>query len=219
MPAVLPVAGVVAGFGAGYASGAFQHLLYRQTAFRDQPARGRHARLIRIGLGLACAIAVALALRPDHYDAGPALLTAAFAIALLVLASTDFERRLLPNRLLYPAFAAAVALYWAWPDRDPASVALGVAFAAAVGVALFGLGFLAGGPVGGLGIGDIKLMLLIGALCGWPATMSALFLGVILGGLPALYLIVRGRGRSYFSYGPYLVLGALAVLLFPGRFV
>lgn len=219
MSAILPIVGAFAGLGAGYFAGAKQHLLYRQPAFREQPATGRSALVIRVALGLAAALAVALAFRPDHYNFGPALLTAAFSVALLVLASTDLERRLLPNRLMYPVMVAAVAVCWAWPDRTVTDIALGAGAAAAAGAAIFALGVLLGGPIGGIGLGDIKLIVLVGMLVGWPAVLSALLLGVLLGGVPALILVARRRGRSYFSYGPYLIAGALVVLLFPSPFV
>lgn len=211
-------AGGVGAFSAGWLAAARQHWLYRQEAYRRAPAEGRKGVALRLGVALASAIVAALALRPNHYDPGPALLTAAFGIVLCVLASTDLERRILPNRLVYPALAAALVLGWAWPDRSYAEVLAGGAVALAAAGAVFALGLLAGGA-GGLGLGDVKLAALIGLLTGWPAAGTALLLGILLAGVPALALILRGRGKSYFSYGPYLVLGGLAVLLFPGPFV
>lgn len=219
MDMLLAGAGGVGAFGAGWFAGAWQHLLYRQAQYRSDRAGGRKALVIRVTLGLSSALAALIALRPGHYAVGPALLTAAFAVALLVLASTDFERRLIPNRLLYPALLGALAFSWAWPDRDVVAILQGTAFAAAAGVVIFALGAVAGGAAGGLGLGDSKLMILIGALAGWPAVMPALFMGVIFAGVPALALLVSGHRRTRYSYGPYLVLAALVVLLFPGSFV
>ena len=219
MTLLLPALAALVGCGAGAVAGANQHLLYRQAEFRAAPSRGGSAAIRRVALVLAVGATSAIAFRWEHYDFGPALLTALFACGLLVLASTDFERRLLPNRLLYPLLLAALLFCWAWPDRTVGDVVLGITAAGVAGLAIFLLGLILGGPVGGLGIGDIKLMVLIGALTGWPAVMSALVFGVLLGGVPALFLIVTRRGRSYFSYGPYLVLGALVVLLLPDAFV
>ena len=215
LPAIL---GAVAGVAFGWAVPGFQHHLYREAAHRGAPARGRTLLGLRLFLMLSAAAALFFAFRPGHYGAGPALATGGFALGLLTLASTDFERRLLPNRLMYPALAAAAALSWAWPDRDIAEVALGAAVALGAGALLFGVGLLAGGQ-GGLGMGDVKLMLLVGLLTGWPLVVPALCLGVLLGGVPAFALTLAGRGRRYFSYGPYLAAGALVVLLFPGRFL
>ncbi|MBK9545368.1 MAG: prepilin peptidase [Dehalococcoidia bacterium] len=94
----------------------------------------------------AAAVSLALALRPDFYEAGPALLTAACLLVLVALSSTDFDRRRIPNTLTYPAFAVALALCWAWPDRTVGEMLLGAGVVAAM--ALVGFGVLLGG--GGL---------------------------------------------------------------------
>ena len=219
MTEVIPlVGGAVASFGFGSVAGSFQHFLYREAEYRNAPATGRALTLIRWGLGIAAAIVVALALRPGHYDLGPGVLTGLFGVVLLVIASTDFERRRIPNRITYPATAAAIAFCWAWPDRDPESIMQGAAFAAGLGAVLFGAGIFVGGAAGGLGLGDVKLMILLGLLVGWPGAMYALFIGMILAGIPGVVLLAKGRRKAHFSYGPYLVGGGLAVLLFPAAF-
>ncbi len=217
MESFAPVVAAALAIPAGWSAGAFQHLLYRESAFKADKAQGRKALVIRAGLSLAAAAATALAFRPGHYDLGPALLTALFAIVFLVLASTDFERRRIPDRLSYPAISVAAAVCWAWPDRTIIDVFAGGGFGLGVGAALFGLGLFAGGA-GGLGLGDVKLMLLIGLVLGWPAVMYALIYGMIIAAVPSVALILMRRGNRYFAYGPYLALGALVVLLWPDPF-
>lgn len=205
----------------GWLAAGHQHLLYRQPEYRDQPASGKRLVVMRVLLGGACGLAGGLAFRPDYYDFGPAVLTAGFALVLLVLSSTDFERRIIPNSLSFPAIAAAAILCWAWPDRDVLDIVLGAGFAVAVAAVLFGFGEVVGRLLGvtatPFGMGDVKLILLIGLLLGWPVVMTALFIGVILAGIPALALMLSGRGRGVFAYGPYLALGGLVGLLWYGR--
>jgi len=216
MELLLAGAGTIGGFGAGWLAGTRQHLLYRQPEYRGAAATGRRALVIRSGLGLACALVAAVALRPGHYAIGPGLLTAAFGAILCVLASTDFERRIIPNRLSYPAMAAALAFCWAWPDRDVAAILLGGGIAVIGAGAVFALGVVLGNA---LGLGDVKLAVLIGLLTGWPAFLPAIVFGALLAAVPSAFLMLTGRRKTYFSYGPYLAAGALAVLLFPGPFV
>jgi prepilin signal peptidase PulO-like enzyme (type II secretory pathway) len=211
------LAGVLAGVFGWFAAG-YQHLLYRQAEFRSRPATGRRLLFHRAFLAAACGAVAALALRPGHYAAWPATLTAVFGAVLAVLSSTDLERRIIPNRLTYPAIAAAAAFSWAWPDRSPEAIWVGAGVAALAGLALFGFGMLVGGA-GAFGLGDAKLIALIGLLVGWPGVMLALFLGVLAAGIPSAVMILRGRGRQVFSYGPYLALGAVVALLWPGRFL
>lgn len=219
--AIVAMIAAAAGAG-GFATGHWQHLLYSDPAHRVRGWGAGH--VVRLaGLAVGFAAVAALALRPDHYDAGPAIITALFGMALVVLASTDFERRLLPNRLMYPAILAAAALCWAWPDRSIGEIWIGATVGIGVGAGLFlfgaGFGALRGLRAVPFGMGDAKLILLIGLLAGWPAIGSALLIGVLMGGIPALVMLLAGRSTGVFSYGPYLAAGALAVLLFPSQFV
>lgn len=214
-------AGVAATLVLWFATG-LQHHLYSNPGHRVLQTRAADL-LRRLGISVTGGVVTMIALRPGHYDLLPALVTVAFALALLVLASTDIERKLLPNRLTYPAIVAAAALCWAWPDRTPLDIAIGAGVILGVGVALFALGvvlsLLLRIRTTAFGIGDVKLMLLIALLLGWPAALSALFIGVIAAGVPAVVMIVAGRSRGVFSYGPFLVLGALVAMLWPSAFV
>lgn len=223
MALALSALAALAGFGFGWFAAAHQHLLYREPAFRDERLRGRRLLIARILLALACAAAGGLALRPGHYDLGPALLTAAFSLSLLVLASTDFERKRLPNRLMYPTIVAAAAVSWAWPDRDVQHIFLGAGVAVGIAFVLFVFGLLTGALLRiratAFGLGDVKLIVLLGLLAGWPAFFPALLYGVLAAGAVSVALILQGRAKTVFSYGPYLILGGLIVLLWPSPFV
>src|SRR5207249_4769552 len=98
--------------------------------------------------------------------------------------------------LSYPAILVAAGVCWAWPDRSPREVFEGAGFAVGVAVVLFGAGIAAGLALGvkaaALGLGDVKLMVLLGLLVGWPAIMSALLFGVLLAGIPGVILTVTG---------------------------
>jgi prepilin signal peptidase PulO-like enzyme (type II secretory pathway) len=219
--AVTLIAAAVAAAGGWFAAG-WQHLLYRQEEYRAKPPTGRTLLALRLFLGVGGSVVVGLALRPDHYDAGPAILTAIFGLVLLVLSSTDFECRIIPNSLSYPAIVMAAAFCWAWPERGVQDVFWGAALAIGVAAGMFTLGLAFGAALGAratpFGLGDVKLIVLLGLLLGWPAIMNALLIGVVAAGIPALVLMLRGQGRGVFSYGPYLALGGVAALLWPERF-
>lgn len=216
----------IAAAGTGAVAGAFvplwQHRLYRSEEHRANPVKGRKLRLLQVFCAMTTAAAWGLAFRPDYYDAGPAALTAMFALVLIILSSTDFDRRIIPNRLTYPAIVAAAALCWAWPDRDVSDIALGAGFGLAVGVAMVVLGVVVGGLLGAkdiaFGMGDAKLIVLIGLLTGWPGVMTALFYGVLLAGGAAFVFLFRRGWRTVFSYGPYLAAGGVIVMLWVANF-
>lgn len=199
-----------------------QHRLYRSGEHRANPVSGTKLRLLQAFCALATGAAWGLAFRPGYYEFGPAALTAAFALVFIVLSSTDLERRIIPNRLSYPAIGAAVVFCWAWPDRTSADILAGGAFGLAVAAAMVALGVVVGGLLRvrdiAFGMGDAKLIVLIGLTTGWPGVMSALFYGVLLAGGAAFVLLFRRGWRSVFSYGPYLAAGGVIVLLWADEF-
>lgn len=152
--------------------------------------------------GLA-AVFVALSL---HYGARRELLLACGFTALLFLISyIDLQHRLVLNVLSYPGIVLGAIISPLWPGLGLKSALLGAL------VALLILGALQIVGRGALGMGDTKLAVLIGMIRGLPTTLQALFYGMMLGGLGALfYLLVLRRGRKEsFPYGPYLAAGAI----------
>ena len=65
------------------------------------------------------------------------------------------------------------------------------------------------------GLGDVYLVVMIGAMTGFPGVVQALVLGVLLAGVAGLLLVAfRRAGRhDVYAYGPFLCLGALLTLL------
>lgn len=160
-----------------------------------------------LGSLVTAAIAAAVLAR---YGLGAPGLIAAFASAVLVvLSQIDIESRRLPNRIVLPAAAVVLAARLA---SDPGHWAAWVG--AALGVAVFLLVFALAFPAG-LGMGDVKLSLLLGATLGG-AVLPALVLGALAGAAAAVVLLVRegprALGRSM-PFGPFLAFGAIAVAL------
>src|SRR3990170_8831249 len=107
---------------------------------------------------------------------GPALLAGAFATAFLVLTLTDLERRLIPNRVVYPSILLAAAFSWTWPDTSVAEVFAGglVAIAIAAGLIVLSLPF----GSDAFGMGDFKMIVLMGMVAGIPSVIVGVFVGV-----------------------------------------
>jgi prepilin signal peptidase PulO-like enzyme (type II secretory pathway) len=166
-------------------------------------------RSIALPVGSA-ALFVASALVFD--DLGPALLGGFFCTVFLTLTLTDFDRRLLPNRIVYPSILIAIAVSWAWPDSSALEVLSGglVAIAIAAALLIFSLPF--GG--GAFGMGDVKMIVLIGFVVGLPSVLVGVVLGTIVAAVASAFLILTGiRGRKdYIPHGPFLALGAVIAL-------
>ncbi len=139
---------------------------------------------------------------------GAALLAGFFATIFLALTFTDLERRLLPNRVVYPSILLAAAFSWAWPDRSVADVFLGGAAALIITSVMYVAGR------GAFGFGDVKLSVLTGLVVGFPSVIVAIFMSAFAAGaflLPLLILRVLHR-RDYIAYGPFLAIGAVIAL-------
>jgi len=142
---------------------------------------------------------------------GEAFVAAYFCAALVVLSAIDAERRILPDLIVLPSwvlvFAAQIALY---PGRTLEWVA------GSLGASLFLFLALVAYPRG-MGMGDVKLALLLGAMLG-----KAVSVGLMVGMLAAVVfstVLFAQHGlaarKMAIPFGPFLAFGAL-VALFAG---
>ena len=67
-----------------------------------------------------------------------------------------------------------------------------------------------------MGYGDVKLAAFIGLMSGFPLVIVALLVGVVAGGLAAVFLLISGLVKSRkaaIPYGPFLAVGAMTALI------
>jgi leader peptidase (prepilin peptidase)/N-methyltransferase len=131
---------------------------------------------------------------------------AAFCIVLVAVSAIDLEHRIIPNRIVVPAAAAALL----------AQTALHPSPAWALG-ALGASGFLFAAALAypaGMGMGDVKLALLMGAVLGKTVSV-ALMAGMLAAMLPSLYLFARhgtAARKMGIPFGPFLAIGSVVAL-------
>jgi prepilin signal peptidase PulO-like enzyme (type II secretory pathway) len=137
-----------------------------------------------------------------------AALAAGFCAVLVVLSVIDVNHRIVPNRIVVPAAGVVLVVHTA---IDPSLAWLAWALIAAGGLFVVVLAY----PKG-LGMGDVKLALLLGAMLGASVTL-ALMLGLFTALVPAAVLVSR-HGSSARKMGvplvPFLSLGAIVALFF-----
>ena len=171
-----------------------------------------------------------------------------FVSALMALVFIDAEHMLLPNAITYPgivfALLARVAIpYFASSPHfdDLPSLMSGILHGLPVWAASL-VGALIGGLIGGgslwlmgwtweklrgieaMGLGDVKMMFMVGAYFGWRLTILTIFLGVLSGSLIGITLMLRqGKGQRNMQmllpFGVFLGIGAIAALLFGPQIV
>lgn len=172
----------------------------------------------------------------------------AFAATMIALIFIDADHMILPNVITYPMFVIAlilrvvlpVAFGYVFSDTTYAPVSFLSAmhgwpdWAVSLGGALFGA-LIGGGSlwlvgaiwkalrgVDAMGLGDVKLLLGIGALLGWRLTLLTIFLGAFTGALAGIFVVMR-RGDKDFQaqipFGIFLGIGAIVAMLFGERMI
>lgn len=173
-----------------------------------QPA-GASSRLeTRSLVPFAAAVAALLCLARVGLN-GEGLIAAFVAFVLVWLAAIDLRERILPNRIVLPVTVALLAAHALLTPRS----ALQYVIAAAVA----GVVFLVPALIrpGSLGMGDVKLAMMLGAALG-SAVVAALTLGLFATGVFAVVLVAtRGRAalKTQIPLGPFLAAGAILLLL------
>jgi leader peptidase (prepilin peptidase) / N-methyltransferase len=144
-----------------------------------------------------------------YYGPGPTLAShLIFGCALIVLFAIDLEHHLLPNVITLPGIVIGLMLSFVADPGWRASL----------------LGILVGGGVlfliaevyyrvrheEGLGMGDVKMLAMIGAFVGWKLTLLTLMFASFAGTIIGLALIITRRGTMKYAlpFGTFLAIGA-----------
>jgi leader peptidase (prepilin peptidase)/N-methyltransferase len=145
------------------------------------------------------------------FGVGHAIVAGVMGTALVVLSAFDLEQERVPNEIVLPAFALVLVLQLSLFPGNAAEWLLAPLLTAG----LLALPLLAGRAW--IGMGDVKLLLLLGAGLGW-GVLGALFVGCLLV-LPVALVLALRRGpaalKGRIPFVPFLSLGALIVLFAP----
>ena len=170
---------------------------------------------VELGTGLVFA---ALAARIGADSALPAFLyLGAIGVALAMI---DIDVKRLPDAIVLPSYFVAGALLGgaALIDRAGENALRAVIGMAVLYAFYFLLAFI---YPAGMGFGDVKLAGILGMYLGWlgwAELVGGAFLGFLFGGVVGLALMaVRRAGRkSMIPFGPFMLAGALAAILWGG---
>jgi leader peptidase (prepilin peptidase)/N-methyltransferase len=161
---------------------------------------------------------------------------AAFAAIIIVLVFTDLRERILPDVVNYTGFGVGLAFslvtkpidgtaLWIanrmfdFPPPAPALSFVDAVLGAAVGSGLLWIvseGYFRLRGREGMGLGDVKMMLMAGAFLGVKRVLLTIFAGAVLGSvLGILFILVRRKGSDYeLPFGTFLGAAALLVVFF-----
>ncbi|MBM3777675.1 MAG: prepilin peptidase [Acidimicrobiia bacterium] len=141
------------------------------------------------------------------------LVRLAFACAMVVLFVVDLRHYLLPDAITLPGIVAGLASSAFVPPGLLPSL-MGAALGGGLLLALAATWRRVRG-VDGLGMGDVKMLAMVGAFLGWQQMLVTLFLASVAGSLVGIGLIVARRGnlQSRLPLGSFLAAGALVASL------
>jgi len=157
---------------------------------------------------------VVFALHALVFEPGPLLLVRlAFAAVLIVLAFIDIDHRILPDSMTLTGIPLGVlAAVWLPPGwRDSL---LGVVVGGG-SLWLIAEAYYRWRKIEGMGMGDVKMLAMIGAVLGWRAVVVTLVLSSFSGALVGVLMMSRAKdGMRYaLPFGTFLSLGALVASL------
>jgi len=162
-------------------------------------------------LFMGCVVAFGLTL--------PALMAAVFGCLMIVLAMIDVDHMILPDRITWPGIVlgflghAMLVVLLRLPWNHMLEPLGGALLGGGMTLAIYGLWWLIRREEG-LGLGDAKMLALIGAFLGWKAMLVAFFFAVLTGSVAGLVLMRRsGEGmRTRLPFGAFLAFGGLLAL-------
>lgn len=185
----------------------FSFLWLRGRCLRCQRKISYQYFIVELLMGVLATLVVALMM-----PVLPTIFLLVIVALLLALAIIDYHTFLLPDSFL-ALLTVGVLCYWlarggvSW-EEVLGGISIGAGFLLLLWVATRGQG---------IGLGDVKLMIPLGALLGWQETMVMLFIAFCLGGVAGLVLLWRSRAtlKTAVPFGPFLISAAWLVLLWP----
>jgi leader peptidase (prepilin peptidase)/N-methyltransferase len=165
--------------------------------------------------------AVAFALMAARLGGDPVLLASRliFAALLIALFWTDLETQRLPNELTLPGVVIGCAFSLLGPP-GPAASLLGAALGGGILLGIRWLWWRMSG-VEAMGLGDVKMLAMIGAFLGWQQVWLVLLLASLAGALVGFALIASGRRsmQSRLPFGTFLAVAAFAAAVIGERLI
>jgi leader peptidase (prepilin peptidase)/N-methyltransferase len=168
----------------------------------------------------------------------PAFVNSLFLSVILILVFIDYHHQILPNILTLPGVAAGIVLsplqaqgfFHDTVSYDLASLVSSAHTDAVLPWAGSVLGALVGGGIllmvatayqalrkrQGLGMGDVKMVAMVGAFAGWRLAILTIFIGSLLGSIAGICLVLFG-GRtlqSKLAFGTFLGAASVIALFF-----
>jgi len=144
------------------------------------------------------------------YGPGPMLISRLiFGCALIVLFAIDLEHHLLPNVITLTGIVIGFLFSFITDQPGWRSSLIGIVAGGGV-LFLIAEVYYRVRHEEGLGMGDVKMLAMMGAFLGWPLAILSLMIASVAGTIIGIGLIVTGRGTMKYAlpFGTFLAIGA-----------
>ncbi len=139
-----------------------------------------------------------------------------FIATLIVITFIDIDHLIIPDIISLPGiplfFLAAVSLTTlSWKDS-----ALGILAGGGSLYLVAQIYYMIRKKIG-MGMGDAKLLAMIGAMIGWKGIIFTIYTGSAAGTLAGIAVIIHNRKKDFktpIPFGPFLVIGAITYIFF-----
>jgi leader peptidase (prepilin peptidase)/N-methyltransferase len=150
----------------------------------------------------------------------PFYAAALFTPALIVLAFIDARHQILPDVITYPGIVLAFAYSFFREDLRIGQALIGAAVGGGFLLLVYGLYWLVRKQEG-LGLGDVTMMLMVGAFLGWQKTILTLVLASIAEAIFGLILMkARGKDMKFaLPFGTFIAPAAYIALVWGDRII
>ena len=143
-----------------------------------------------------------------------------FTAALIVLGFIDYFHQILPDAITMPGLVLALAYSFFRDDLSFRGALVGAVSGAGFLLLVYG-GYLLIRKKEGLGMGDVTMMLMVGAYLGLMRTFLTLILGSFVGALVGVFFILRRKKDLQFAmpFGTFLAPAAFVSALWGERII
>jgi len=150
----------------------------------------------------------------------PFVASCLFASAMIALGFIDYYHQILPDEITLPALVLALGYGLVRQDLSFRQALVGAAVGSGFLLFVYGAYFLVRRKEG-LGMGDVTMLLVIGAYLGWLPTVLTLVLASFAGALVGVFFILaRKKDMQYaMPFGTFLAPAAVVALLWGERII
>ena len=137
---------------------------------------------------------------------------------MIALGFIDYHHQILPDVITLPGLVLALGYGLVRQDMSFRQALIGAAVGSGFLLFVYGAYFLVRRKEG-LGMGDVTMMLVIGAYLGWPRTVLTLILASFAGALIGIFFIIARKKdmQSALPFGTFLAPAAFVALLWGER--